>query len=557
MEGSEDVTSEEDVTTPNELVMSEIPSGDIYLTEERYDRNLVDCLLDIDEGLQASETLIDVVTQATIDSLSCWALTVPNPRYIPHVPKKKHARSADDSAITYHPMLSTGTRSDSKFRRSFESDIRSSSHYRQCVEPTTYRYMPNNAKYRLSKVSPQDSSPSMNVRRMKCLDKYISPQQRVVQRELQRALRKEQELQQEIEKQKEECERQKSLLQQEKTLTDSLYFHESSLRQNSPIETLVKPVTRNEILTNNYRDVERKVVLPKLHKPVELPPVEIPLVGKQISDEFIEKFSRRINALDDEMRKDVKVFKRHPEDMVGSKSEPSRIMSQHTFDLRDVQKESIVDIKPIVSKHRWHEPISEDAIAQVYSSNVDHLESGNVNTNRDVSPRKDAMFYKVGSKDSERQSNGTNSAPSSSDFYDRETTPGSDKSGTVRHVQPRRTMSFDQNMIQRAKLHRDYRLSSQAHSQHVKKVPGPRTSVTGNVVKPTKVKPKEKTISEARTSSLTINSSAKSTANSLTAVPLGKSRHKEPEREPSCSQELLPGVAGKRLQMSVVKPRLL
>ena len=162
--------------------------------------------------------------------------------------------------------------------------------------------MLNNAKYRLSKVLQQDSSLSMNVRHMKCLDKYISPQQRVVQRELQRALRKEQELQQEIEKQKEECKRQKSLLQQqEKTQTDSLYFHESSLRQNSPIETLVKPVTRNEILTNNYRDVERKVVLPNLHKPVELPPVEIPLVGKQINDEFIEKFSRRINALDDEM----------------------------------------------------------------------------------------------------------------------------------------------------------------------------------------------------------------------------------------------------------------
>ena len=115
MEVSEDVTSEKDVTAPNKLVMSEIPLGDISLTKERYDRNLVDCLLDINEGLQASETLIDVVTHATIDSLSCWALTVPNPRYIPHILKKKHMKSADDSAITYHPMLSTGTCSDSKF----------------------------------------------------------------------------------------------------------------------------------------------------------------------------------------------------------------------------------------------------------------------------------------------------------------------------------------------------------------------------------------------------------------------------------------------------------
>ena len=122
-------------------------------------------------------------------------------------------------------------------------------------------------------------------------------------------------------------------------------------------------------------------------------------------------------------------------------------------------------------------------------------------------------------------------------------------------------MSFDQNMIQRAKLHRDFRLSSQAHSQYLKKVPESTTYGTSvskplTVFKPLKAKPKERTTSEAKASTVDDSSSAKHVTNGFSAVPLGKNRTKDAEPE-QLGQKLIPGVAGKRLQMSVVNHRLL
>ena len=561
MEANDEATSEEDVLalSSDQVVLSELPCGDIYLTDERYDRNLVDSLLKIDQELHDNETLLDVLTAATTEFLSPWALTVPNPKFIPHVPKKKHAKSADNSIHSYHPAVNTELRYKDRLRRSHETDIRISTQYNQCVEPTTYRYVPNNGKYRLNKGSPQHSSPSLNVRRMKCLDKYISPEQRVVQRDVQKSMKKEQ-LQQELVKQQDESEKHNVLHHYEKDPKE-IAKRGDFIDSCSNIE--VRESVKNEIWNDNAsKDTDRKTIPPKMHQAMELPAMDIPLVGKQISEKFMEKFSRRINALDQEIKRDIRMLRRNPEDMWRSKSEPSRVMSQHMMDLRDVPKEAISDVNPSITKHRRPEPITEDQVAQSYSSALDNLETTyDISSEKDVSPHKETMFYKVGSKANERQNN---SALSNSEIYERDVTPASDSGGVPthrHHAQPRRTMSFDQNMIQRAKMHRDYRLSSQAHSQYLKRVPASNTYVTNaskplTVFKPLKAKPKERTTSEAKSSTVNNSSSAKNVSNGFTAVPLGKSRTKDAEQE-QLGQKLIPGVAGKRLQMSVVNHRLL
>ena len=558
MEASDEATSEEDVLA--EEVLSEVPCGDIYLTDERYDRNLVDTLLNIDQELHDNETLLDVITPATTESLSPWALTVPNPKFIPHVPKKKHAKSADDSQHSYRPVLSTEIRYKERFRRSHETDIRTSSQYNHCVEPTTYRYVPNNGKYRLNKGSPQNTSPSLNLRRMKCLDKYISPEQRVVQREVQKSMKKEEQLQQELVKQQEESGKHNVLHEREKDPKE-IEKRSDSIGSYSPTE--VRESVKNEGLSDSTsKDTDRKTIQPKIHQTIDLPAMDIPLVGKQISQKFMEKFSRRINALDQEIKRDIRLLRRNPEDMMRSKSEPSRIMSQPMGDLRDVPKEAISDAKPSLIRHRRPEPITEDQVAQSYSSTLEKLETTyDTSGDKDVNSHQNTLFYKVGSKVDERQND---SVPSNSEFYKRNITPASDSGGISvqrHHAQPRRTMSFDQNMIQRAKLHRDFRLSSQAHSQYLKKVPESTTYGTSvskplTVFKPLKGKPKERTTSEAKASTVNNSSSAKHVTNGFSAVPLGKNRTKESEPE-QLGQKLIPGVAGKRLQMSVVNHRLL
>ena len=561
MEATDEATSEEDVLalSSDNVVLSEVPCGDIYLTDERCDRNLVDSLLNIDQELHDKETLLDVLTPATAESLSPWALTVPNPKFIPHVPKKKHAKSADDSIHSCHPALNTELRYKDRLRRSHETDIRISTQYYQCVEPTTYRYVPNNGKYRLNKASPQNSSPSLNLRRMKCLDKYISPEQRVVQREVQKSMKKEQ-LQQELVKQEDESEKHNVLHQHEK---DPKEIAKRSDFIDSCSQIEIREAVKNEILNDNAsKDTDRKTIPPKMHQAMEVPAMDIPLVGKQISEKFMEKFSRRINALDQGIKRDIRMLRRNPEDMWRSKSEPSQMMSQHMMDLRDVPKEAMSDVNPSLTKHKRPESITEDQVTQSYSSTLENIETTyDISSEKDVNPHKGTLFYKVGSKANERQNDST---PSNAEFYERGVTPASDSGGVPvqrHHTQPRRTMSLDQNMIQRAKMHRDYRLSTKAHSQYLKKVPESNTYGTNvskplTVFKPLKAKPKERSTSEAKTSTVNNSSSAKHVANGFTAVPLGKSRTKDAEQD-QLGQKLIPGVAGKRLQMSVVNHGLL
>ena len=470
----EEVTSEEDVDPIRERVdrvLREAPYGDGYLTKERGDRNLVDSLLNVDQELHENETLLDSLTSAAVESLTPWALTVPNPKLIPHVPKKKHAKSADNSSLSYHPVLNTEIRHRERVRKSHESDIRVSSQYNQCVEPTTYRYVPNNGKYRHNKSSSHTNSPSMNVRRMKCLDKYISPEQRVVQREVQRSIRKEQ-LQNEQGKQQDESKDTREIHQQEENPASSSIPSES-FDPPSPVAES-REFTKHDIVSDNVKETERKTIQPTIHEAVELPAMDIPLVGKQISDKFMEKFSRRINALDEEMKRDLRMLRRSPEDSLRSRSEPSRILSQHMSDSREAPKEVSSDVKSLLAKYKRPEPITEGQITQSFSSTSEHLETiSDANSEKDVSPRKGALFYKVRNRFNDKR---IDSGLSNSEHYDREVTPRSDSGGTPSqryHGQPRRTMSFDQNMIQRAKIHRDHRLSGQSRSQYLRRVPPP------------------------------------------------------------------------------------
>ena len=236
---------------------------------------------------------------------------------------------------------------------------------------------------------------------------------------------KKEQLQQELVKQQDESEKHNVLHQHEK---DPKEIAKRSDFIDSCSQIEIREAVKNEIL-NDYasKDTDRKTIPPKMHQAMELPAMDIPLVGKQISEKFMEKFSRRINALDQEIKRDIRMLRRNPEDMWRSKSEPSRMMSQHMMDLRDVPKEAMSDVNPSLTKHKRPESITEDQVTQSYSSTLENLETTyDISSEKDVSPHKGTLFYKVGSKANERQNDST---PSNAEFYERGVTPASDSGG--------------------------------------------------------------------------------------------------------------------------------
>ncbi len=580
---SGNVTSEDEVPPPtSERALHEMPSGDSFLTEAEYDRELVECLINLGQALQDSETFLTVMNPTQTETLTPWSMMGPNPKFTSHVSRKKQPKNVEETITPYVPPASRG-----------------SSHWKECIEPATFKYVPNNGKYRSAKQTVQTQTPAMNWKRLRPLDKYMSPEQRMFQREVQRAFRRDQELKREAAMESErqilegiKAVEQISVPRQEqpkprKVLDTDVPTNSGHKKrnntQNEPTITVTSP--RDQESGDGGNVLDKQVLQPKLHDAAELPQMLVPSPGKRIADQFVETLSRRMEVLERELKGDMmnqqeqlmlrqQLLQQPMPTWIGkeedglkrSRSEPSRIAlacSERNFEVSKETKQVSKQRRKLAGFSYGAESKHDSKDEKLHSQRLAEEENeailsaaGNPDGEcaNNLEAQGGVVFHKVERRRRDRLTSTAMSAPSRSEFFERETrdiSPASDIGAGTGHqgaTERRRTFSFDNNMMQRAKAQRDQRLCQPAQNPPVPVI-SPSTSLPK--VKISKVNPKNKT--GAKVAALP---GTKFAADNFTALPVRKSSQKA-EVEEVDTQSFMPSVAGKRLQMSVGNHRVL
>ncbi len=569
---SDDPDETTSTSSEEETDESSPPSGSDRLTDQKSERGLTKSLLDCDESFYSNETFLEVMTVPESESMSPWALMVPNPTFNPTVPKKKPTKTQDDSVVPYGSQYAWR-------HRSFDFDIRDPPLWKQCIEPHTYRYVPHNRKYHQAKVDSKQSTPQP-FRKTLSVDRYITPEQKQLQREIQRALRKEFENQQQAERQKSQLERQKSIIENDrKRLERTLDNPEVNNEYGSPEHD-----SREEShMQNQERDSEtnrRKILESRIRSPINLPPIDVPLVGKSLSDKYMESFSKRINALDAEMKRDMTILRRNSEMELRTKLEgqwsssdimnvPPKEHSKGQWPSSDIMskertKERVSDetfsVRPVGNQRQKSEQarprLEETPYNKQYALNYENTSHNKPETDR-------AYFrYGVGQKEMEKYDRymaGTSSAPPAGTFYDRDGSNLSDDYGpTIQYVRGPTT----QVIMGDTGLPRAFRPQNMTKSP-----PNSRQKQQDSNAKlkesQTKSNKSSKQVPKTKTApSIPVNNpGAKVINNNFTAVPLGKAKARQKDKTETQininTTDLLHGISGKRVGVSLTHHRLL
>ena len=304
------------------------------------DRQLVESLIACDED-QRLDLLVGTIRLETPDSVTAWQRTRPNVKYA--WPKKRRSQqpqdvqAQDDIGISYHgnhhgyvrdrskngtgcTCAGLGAGSNVKGRNgrpaSTEEFIPA---WKMGVEPRTYRYVPDNGRYRASKIGSRSAGMAVVRHDHKTYQK-LSWQQKQLQKEIQRELRKEFEKFTEYEK-----------LRREGALQDAAEMNAMSSpgTQHPPVADEAHSGASAEDSCNCKRPEEEEAAMAtRSPSPVELPPIAVPLVSTSCNEDFMENFHSRISALDAEIRRDQRIFYRSYEDVTRS-VENERLTTSH------------------------------------------------------------------------------------------------------------------------------------------------------------------------------------------------------------------------------------
>ena len=284
--------------------VDQINSGQLDQTEkmgvanmmDTSDQKLVDILLDFSETCLGSEALLDVIDLQEVESLKPWQSVAPVPKFTQASTQKKRKviRESDDPNYdTDEKQMTT-----KNYRRYlYPKQDRETTAWKECVEPTTFRYVPNNGTYRASK-SEQKMAPPQHTRpqpRKPC--EKLSPEQKHLQREIQRELRKE----------------------YESSSQASAESYGNSVRDS--VDTL------HLLNISDNRHPNSAKSSAKTSASVTPQPSAAALSYKAVSDRIFENFANRISSLDEEMKNDIRLYKKLDENMTikttRSRSEPN------------------------------------------------------------------------------------------------------------------------------------------------------------------------------------------------------------------------------------------
>ena len=300
-----------------------------YLRKLSGNRSHSNMLLEFSEELDHLELSdrVKTVTKENSNDLCAWVNVVPFAKYLVQR-KTKSNKIKDDNFITNN-LYDKYTNNDWPVKGKYilDLDYLDLPLWKACVEPVTYRYVPNNGRYRSCKCQKKTGfAITADQKHKNHSFEKLSTRQKVLQREIKRELRKgfdnaskkDDSLHgptvndREIDK--------NNRKQTDAGNTDSAESMRGKLRRQ---ESFRKENTSQ----NNEEYPERNKEEIKI-SPIPLPPISVPLVHSIASkDSFVEQFSSRLSALDHQVKHGIKSLG-SPRDGPGvgfhfrSKSEP-------------------------------------------------------------------------------------------------------------------------------------------------------------------------------------------------------------------------------------------
>ena len=324
----------------------------IRLTEESSDRPLVEALLDLDaQNIGATKP---TVTSTEIHNIMGWREVAPMPKFVAAASKKKRPKH-DETVLPRSARGPSGYYCEQKLAEGMKHKQLISPHA-MCVAKEEYEYVPDNGMYRLSKGLEKVMSAPL-IRPLK--PAAMSAEQQRLQREIHRELRRELETTHQAEKMRQnlrsreqggptrattgerlrgstvrQTPRDVPPSQEGIELIAQKYSGELGKDGEVKLDSAIIPASgrsndRSQLRSRGSeigkltearisasREARRRT---SSHREslVELPPIDGPLVGRTVNQPngYLESLSNRMNALDQEMRKDMYVFSRSQDDM--------------------------------------------------------------------------------------------------------------------------------------------------------------------------------------------------------------------------------------------------
>ena len=323
-------------------------------------RHLVDLLLGMDDDYEASEASPTghVAGSGARDCLVAWQDTVDSPRtQLPRQTRPSlllQGQSQEGSTrmslggvkdqqdYSHHvapdfPALPRHLRAHNV---PYERDFVDVPAWKICVEPTTYRYVPNNGRYRATKLARR-----LEIQRCvrKTTDK-LNPEQKHLQREIQRELRREFDVFMQYQKEKSEETKRKSKERREERKPKPIdkppkksqsfnEFYVLDVRDNEDNDdSHCDDVTHSRERASSASDAQQSSDSGRVRhspnyesrdvtrtrdnvdsSPIELPPICVPLMTQPSSsnDQILSTFRQRLNVLDRELRRDGHLVRRN------------------------------------------------------------------------------------------------------------------------------------------------------------------------------------------------------------------------------------------------------
>ena len=241
---------------------------------------------------------INTVNVEGYNGISEWEHTTPNPRLSIARPKRTKAATICQDDRDY----------PSEEKRSKEYEFVDAPAWRICVEPSTYQYVPNNGRYRASKLVKRIES-QRHVKRLQYQQETrMTPERQHLQREIQRELRKEFEMYLKLEKDKQsannESDKAESQLNTHRTEVDQsdsdIDRYEAREWREGRKTAIQEP---SSVLKVSHNAVHNKATQMKRERTKIFPAID--LSGRSMNgDQFLQEVSARLLSWERERKRE-------------------------------------------------------------------------------------------------------------------------------------------------------------------------------------------------------------------------------------------------------------
>ena len=273
-------------------------------------RDLTDALLDHAHGTEQLEEIILCDDWAEV--ASGWHQTIPNPKFLAAPPVRKRKNKPGSSTLE-DCSEDLNNRTLKHLTPEHFSAYRLVPEWLSCVELETYSYVQNNGCYRQAKCK-EKTSMQRSIR--KSVEK-LTLEQRHFQREIQRQLRKEYQAEQE---------RAVKILLQKKEKNPLIKYDDHD-DETEDMDVSVGPRTGEKSSCNlNEKKPKNKNQVVEQTANSETPnnannKLNLPLFGKSFSDSLLEGFSNKLDAMEAELKRDIKIVRKNHSDAPPSRQE--------------------------------------------------------------------------------------------------------------------------------------------------------------------------------------------------------------------------------------------